>query len=403
MTQAKVYSGMTMAPQVMQHMCYSKEACQYATEAMLKISAYSGLSDKSVNNVSLIDRSEIVLGDLLGSGGFNDVFELQRISLQQGDPESDDENDDSFQEHQKARRQLSKKAQTGHEQLAVKFLKEEVTTESEKFCVAAADLMIEARYLGILSHENIVSLHGISAAGVSGFADQGIDGYFIILDRLYDTLDKRLEFWKGLQKGGADQNKEGSSKDVRKAVFTQRLQVGKGLCSALQHLHKFNIIFRDLKPENVGFDMMGTVKLFDFGLARELDPREKMSDGTYKMTGQTGSRMYMAPEVVKGEKYNLSADVYSFGLILWQLCALDDPYTYMDINDHMDYVVNWNFRPKVDDTWPSALCLMMEMCWSKDLFVRPVMKEVYKVLTKEIRTIRKSGSDAHHSRKKVIG
>jgi serine/threonine protein kinase len=57
-----------------------------------------------------------------------------------------------------------------------------------------------------------------------------------------------------------------------------------------------SIIYRDLKPDNVGFDVRGDVKIFDFGLAKELDLSKKLDDGTYNLTADTGSLRYMAPE-----------------------------------------------------------------------------------------------------------
>jgi serine/threonine protein kinase len=56
-----------------------------------------------------------------------------------------------------------------------------------------------------------------------------------------------------------------------------------------------SVIYRDLKPDNVGFDVRGDVKIFDFGLAKELDPNKRLDDGTYKLTSDTGSLRYMAP------------------------------------------------------------------------------------------------------------
>lgn len=54
-------------------------------------------------------------------------------------------------------------------------------------------------------------------------------------------------------------------------------------------------MYRDLKPDNIGFDVRGDLKLFDFGLSRQLPP-QRLTDGTYRMTGDTGSPRYMAPE-----------------------------------------------------------------------------------------------------------
>ena len=58
-------------------------------------------------------------------------------------------------------------------------------------------------------------------------------------------------------------------------------------------LHQKNIIHRDLKPENIGFDVRDDVKIFDFGFAKEIYPEDKLPDGTYILTGMTGSIRYM--------------------------------------------------------------------------------------------------------------
>lgn len=66
--------------------------------------------------------------------------------------------------------------------------------------------------------------------------------------------------------------------------------------------------------------------MFDFGLAKELKPHRRLADGTYQLTGNTGSRRYMAPEVATVRPYNLSVDAYSFGILLWELSALEKPF-----------------------------------------------------------------------------
>ena len=68
-----------------------------------------------------------------------------------------------------------------------------------------------------------------------------------------------------------------------------------------------NIVFRDLKPDNVGFDVETTVKIFDFGLARDLSYVQRSGE----MLGFTGTPRYMANEIGEGKPYGLKVDVYS--------------------------------------------------------------------------------------------
>ena len=64
-----------------------------------------------------------------------------------------------------------------------------------------------------------------------------------------------------------------------------------------------SLVFRNLKPENVGFNIRDDIVLFDFGLAREIREEDKVTDHTWKLTGDTGSLRYMAPEVAQSKPY----------------------------------------------------------------------------------------------------
>jgi hypothetical protein len=96
----------------------------------------------------------------------------------------------------------------------------------------------------------------------------------------------------------------------------------------------------------------------------------------------------MAPEVAKSEPYNLTADVYSFGLLLWQVCSLDLPYEGMNRQDHSELVVYGNERPQLDSSWSTPLRILMKRAWEPDPAVRPSMDSIYKILRREICSLR---------------
>lgn len=106
--------------------------------------------------------------------------------------------------------------------------------------------------------------------------------------------------------------------------------------------------------------------------------------GVYDMTGNTGSRRYMAPEVAKELHYNASVDVYSFGILLWELCSAEKPFYGYGSGKHMNQVVLGGERPKMDSAhtafWPSNLQWLMKKCWSASSSDRPTFTFVKQVL-----------------------
>ena len=155
----------------------------------------------------------------------------------------------------------------------------------EKLSEAMIDLAMEAKFLSRLSHSNIVKMRG--TGGIPCHPN-----YFLVLDRLYDTLEERIDKWvdeKNRLNGVA--GIFGKKKIELKHLFSDRLLSALDIARALKYLHEKNIIFRDLKPDNVGFDVRGTAKIFDFGLAKELLPRDRgEGPDEYKASGLTGSR-----------------------------------------------------------------------------------------------------------------
>ncbi|MBR3475278.1 MAG: serine/threonine protein kinase [Oscillospiraceae bacterium] len=91
----------------------------------------------------------------------------------------------------------------------------------------------------------------------------------------------------------------------------QVLRIGRDLSRALVRCRQFNIVHRDIKPQNIFVSPMGDYKLGDFGIAKTV---EKTSGGT-----KIGTYKYMAPEVYNNRPYGAGADIYSLGLVLYSL------------------------------------------------------------------------------------
>jgi len=137
-----------------------------------------------------------------------------------------------------------------------------------------------------------------------------------------------------------------------------------------------SIVYRDLKPDNIGFDVRGDIKLFDFGLAKTLEAKDLVDDTTYKLTGNTGSLLYMAPEVFHNKPYNTKVDIYSFGILYWQICAMESPFPNFTCKMIEDLVLKEGYRPSVMDGWSWGD--VMKSCWANDISVRPSAEDLLK-------------------------
>jgi len=338
---------------------------------------------------------EVVVGELLGSGGFNNVFALEAVNLVKLPLTSEHARKICSETQQLHRNFLSQNAHrgsSGERRYAIKLLSQETIDDPERFRTGAADLVIEAKFLASLDHPNIIKLRGMAAAGTSGFASCKAMGYFLILDGLMSTLADRLKEWKE-QSLKLEHNfplklfDRGGKRDS--AFLANRLHIAFNVACALRYLHENKIIYRDLKPENIGFDIHGDVKLFDFGLAKELDDNMKSGcSDFYEMSGNTGSLRYMAPEVALSEPYNLTADVYSFDLVLWHLCSLEVPYDGMNRCDHLTNVVKGSERPELNRSWSTQIKILMKRSWDPNPLLRPSMDVIYQILKREISALR---------------
>jgi len=355
------------------------------------------------NNVfGLFEKNELKLGKLIGSGGFSDVYEISGFSASW---QSSSSSSQTWSHQQRLDRKIMKENavdEDGNLKYVVKNLKVKMMDSTKKFCMAAGDLVLEAQYLSSLNHENILKIRGWTATGIESYSNGKHDDYFLILDRLEETLDKRMKSWKVREQAVdafIDSPKSiGLEKSVINNDMFDRVNVVSQVAEALRYLHSKNIVFRDLKPGNIGFDRFGVVKIFDFGLARDL-PETYVRDNEYKMTGMVGTLRYMAPENALKKNYNQKVDTYSWALIFWSCLTLEKPYEKMTRNMYLSEVCRLGQRPALQDEWHYSICSLIEISWAQEPCNRISMVEVcqhLKEIEDELQAEPESSLEPHH-------
>jgi serine/threonine-protein kinase len=157
----------------------------------------------------------------------------------------------------------------------------------------------EERILAGLTHPNIARLYGgaVTPDGVPYFVMEYVEG-------------ERLDHYC----------------DTRKLKIPERLQLFRKTCSAVSYAHQHLVIHRDLKPANIRVTAEGEPKLLDFGIAKLVDPQTE-SIGEPTMTLQNiMTPEYASPEQVRGEGVTTASDIYSLGVVLYELLTGQRPY-----------------------------------------------------------------------------
>lgn len=317
-------------------------------------------NEENSRPVAILTRNELLLGDVLGEGSFAQVFEVSEIGL---DPETSVEMSDN---QQNIREEIAK--QSSKKKYALKHLSKRLLRKPKLFNSAAADMIVEGMYLAKLNNPNILKLRAVAKDGPAAFGDGQYDSFFFLTDRLTDVLDSRIGKWR-TQYGKVPPEK----------LLPRKTSYALQICNALLYLHERRIIFRDLKPQNIGFKGEHTIQLFDFGLCRELPPEEdaRGSDKVFMMSG-AGTRRYMAVEIFIDRKYNLKADVYSMTMIYYEMLAQIKPFAKFTRDEHQEYVCEGGERPPVEKYHlPASVENFLVKGWNQTVSDRYTMAEAH--------------------------
>lgn len=109
-----------------------------------------------------------------------------------------------------------------------------------------------------------------------------------------------------------------------KLPIERAIKITLGICNALDYMHKHGVVHRDLKPENIMVDDQDRVKIIDFGIAMREDARRLTH---VSISSMLGTPDYISPEQVKGQRGDQRSDIYSLGVMLYEMLTGQPPFT----------------------------------------------------------------------------
>uniref|UniRef100_A0A8C6LA36 receptor protein-tyrosine kinase n=1 Tax=Nothobranchius furzeri TaxID=105023 RepID=A0A8C6LA36_NOTFU len=235
--------------------------------------------------------------------------------------------------------------------VAIKTLKPGYTEKQRQ------DFLSEASIMGQFTHQNIIRLEGVvtkfkHAMIVTEYMENG-------------ALDRYLRDHDG--------------------EFTsyQLLGMLRGIAAGMKYLSEMSYVHRDLAARNILVNTTLECKVSDFGLSRVL---EDEPEGTYTTSGGKIPIRWTAPEAIAYRKFTSASDVWSFGIVMWEVMAFGER-PYWDMSNHeVMKAINEAFRLPAPMDCPSAVYQLMLQCWLQDRSKRPRFGDIVSLLDKLLRS-----------------
>ncbi|CAB4021380.1 Ephrin type-B receptor 1, partial [Paramuricea clavata] len=268
-----------------------------------------------------LDRHSIKLETIIGGGQFGDVY--------------------------KGEMKLPEQPAT---KVAIKKLKPGASYKDR------TDFLIEASVMGQFKNLNVITLEGVVTKSTP----------FLIVTEFMEngSLDKYLKENDGMLNQ------------------LQLLRMARGVASGMEYLAGMNFVHRDLAARNVLVNENLICKVADFGLSRDLDNTE---DSEYESQGGKIAVRWTAPEAITYLKFSTASDIWSYGILLWEIMSFaEKPYRNWR-NGEVVIFVNQGYRLLPPMTCPKTVHELMKECWMTDRTKRPPFKEIVRIIDEWIK------------------